>query len=132
VLCYQRYNRESVNWLKGVTVLIDLSAISLAWMELEDDRAVSNLYELATKTIKQFNNQFWLKPELHDEHIRYSREMTLELWENLSRMGYPMKPLEDPVARLEEYLQHYEADLKALSDYLVMPLADVIVDKAEV
>lgn len=80
VLCYQRYNRESVNWLKGVTVLIDLSAISLAWMELEDDRAVSNLYELATKTIKQFNNQFWLKPELHDEHIRYSREMTLELW----------------------------------------------------
>lgn len=43
-----------------------------------------------------------------------------------------MKPLEDPVARLEEYLQHYEADLKALSDYLVMPLADVIVDKAEV
>ena len=132
VLCYQRYNLDSVNWLKGVTVLVDLSAISLAWMELEDDRDISNLYARGTKTIQQFNNLFWLKPKTENPDLRYSREKCLELWETLSRMGYPMKPLEDPAARLEQYLLPYEADLQALSDYLVMPMADIIVDKEQV
>jgi hypothetical protein len=43
-----------------------------------------------------------------------------------------MKPLEDPAARLEQYLLPYEADLQALSDYLLMPMADIIVDKTQV
>ena len=47
-------------------------------------------------------------------------------------MGYPMKPLEDPAARLEQYMLPYVADLQALSEYLVMPMADIIADKEQV
>ncbi|RLT09923.1 MAG: two pore domain potassium channel family protein [Planctomycetota bacterium] len=131
VLCYQRYSSQSVNWLKGVSVLLDLSAISLAWMELEDDRAVSNLYQHGIRTLQQFNDLFWLDPASEPRSTRVSREKCLRLWDNLHQMGFPMRPLEDPVAAIEQYLGKYELQLSALSDYLVMPLAEMTADEIQ-
>ena len=125
VLCYQRTSGHDLHWLSGIAIVMDVSAIFLAWLDYKDKRAAVNLQELGTLTIVQFNELFWLKPAIKPLPSRISHDQTMQLWAHLGQLGFPMKNLEDPAEALARELARFEPQLQLLSVYLLMPLPSI-------
>lgn len=134
VLCYHRSTARRSNWLSGFTILLDLCAISMAWFHLDDSRPAKNMQIVGIEELKQFCRMFGLEPDLTIKQDRITHEEAEQLWADLTNMGFPMQDDGNPIARLESYLNEYSAYLKALSDYLLMPVPRVTlreIDKAD-
>lgn len=125
VLCYQRSSGHDLHWLSGVAIVLDVSAIFLAWFEFTDKRAAINLHNLGVVALGQFNELFWLSPDTKPGKSRISHDQSIELWAYLGKLGFPLKNLEDPAEALANVLSRYEPNLQMLSDYLLMPLPSI-------
>ena len=131
VLCYQRSSGHDLHWLSGVALVLDVSAIFLAWFDQKDKRAAFNLHDLGTLALAQFDELFWLRNEPRPQASRISHDETMELWAYLGRLGFPLKTLEDPAEALSRVLARYEPNLQLLADYLLMPLPSITAVSSE-
>ncbi|MFM7318726.1 MAG: potassium channel family protein [bacterium] len=131
IMCYHRSPARRGTWLSGMAILMDLAALTMAWVDLDDQRAGRNLLVTATEELKQFCILFDLKPDLNRPHTRISEEEAMRLWNDIKGMGFPLKEVKNPYEQLSHHLNDYSAYLDALAEYLLFRIPSLSLGEAD-
>jgi hypothetical protein len=131
ILCYHRSPSRRGTWLSGMAVLMDLSAVTTAWMNIPDQRAGRSLHFAGVEELKLFCRLFNLSPDLDKPQTRITREESMQLWEDFQRMGFPLRNLDDPHEQLCYHLNEYSSYLDTLAEYLLIQVPPISMGEVE-
>ncbi len=131
ILCYHRSPSRRGTWLSGVAVLMDLAAMCLAWLDVDDNRSGRNLHVTGVEELKLFCQLFDLKPDLNKSQTRVTRADAMQIWDYLKKSGFPVKQVDDPYEELCGYLNDYSAYLDTLAEYLLMKVPTISMNEAD-
>lgn len=121
VLAYWRSQHDNQSWVAGMTMMLDVCALSMAALEHAPQRTARLAFAMARHAAVDLSRVFNLDP-LPPAHDRLPPETLARLRDALLAAGVPMRDGPDVEARLVRLRAMYEPYMNALGEFLLMPL----------
>lgn len=120
-LAFFRSQHDNQSWLASLCAVLDASALATAWVKGIDPFQSRLTFAICRHTLVDVSQVFRLRP-LEEDPSRSAPERIAEMRAWLVAAGVPMQDDPEAEARFEDLRRLYAPYLRALSEYLQMPL----------
>jgi len=121
ILAYFRSQHDNQSWLTSLTTVLDVCALVMVGVERIPPWQARLTFAMARHAVVDLSQVFRQRPR-KDAPARLSADDLVQLRAMLVASGLPLAAGPEAEARLEELRGMYEPYVRALSEYLLMPL----------